>query len=103
MDEPQFIPKNSIFVDNERPKNAERIRPRSRLPLEINKDEATIKVWFMPAVPIYSVELTTADNVDSVKWFYVTPEPNKSKRPIPVSISLTIVSCIVMFINRWIS
>lgn len=81
MDDPLFIPDKMIVDENDRPlANAGDLRPDSRRPFEVNRNRITIKFWFMPAVPIESIRLPTAENVDSFSVSYV--RPNKAVVPV---------------------
>ena len=81
MEDPLFIPDKMIVDENDRPLvNAKNLRPNSVRPYEVDQTRATIKFWFMPAVPIESIRLPTAENVVSFSVSYV--RPNKVIVPV---------------------
>ncbi|WAQ93605.1 TSP1-like protein [Mya arenaria] len=74
MDEPQYIPDDKIVdVDDETPDDVGKLRPNSNRPFVADKNKLIIKFWFMPAVPVESVRLPTADNVDYFTVSYLRP------------------------------
>ena len=81
MEDPLFTPDKMIVDENDRPLvNAKNLRPNSVRPYEVDQTRATIKFWFMPAVPIESIRLPTAENVVSFSVSYV--RPNKAIVPV---------------------
>ncbi|KAH3783073.1 hypothetical protein DPMN_161001 [Dreissena polymorpha] len=52
------------------------LRPNSLRPFSVDKDAFTVKIWFMPAIPIESVKLPTAENVKSITVEFVRPDKN---------------------------
>ena len=77
MNEPQLIPADNIRTDNnnETPNRVKNnLRPNSETPFTVNDESITLKFWFMPAIPIESVQLVTSDNVGLITVSYIKPE-----------------------------
>ena len=82
MNEPQLIPADNIRTDNnnETPNRVKNnLRPNSETPFTVNDESITLKFWFMPAIPIESVQLVTSDNVKSITVSYIKPESAVSR------------------------
>ena len=88
MDSPQLIPADQIQVDdNEAPDDIEDIRPNSAQPFTVDQNRITFVFWFMPAVPIKSIELVTSNNVESITVKYIKPTSATSNTVAVVRVS----------------
>lgn len=91
MNEPQLIPADNIRTDdnNETPNRVKNnLRPNSDTPFTVDAESITMKFWFMPAIPIESVQLVTFKNVESITVSYIKPESAVSKEVKVVTVSI---------------
>ena len=91
MKNSQYIPnENIVDMDDETPDDVGKLRPESDRPFVVNRNKITLKFWFMPAVPVYSVSLETAINVKSFTVSYVRPNQGSTVVEVAsVCISMT--------------